>query len=247
MPRKKKRICGVSRFPTPHRGPRLPTSRARRRAQPAPAAPPRPRRRRWPSGAPSCAGRGSSSRTDAGARPARRAPHSSRACPRSTRPQQVGHRRAGSERLGRASGSPHTARTCCSNWLRRVGVDGEVAGVVRARRQLVDQQAPSWSTNISTHRTRRRRDRRARRGRFRGPGSAWRRTRAPATPSRPARGPRGCSRTAHRPPRCVEPARPHDRNLALERTTPRAPRAGSQAPQAPASWAVRKPGAALAS
>ena len=38
------------------------------------------------------------------------------------------------------SGQPATARMCCSNWLTAQAVHGPVAGVVHARRDLVDQQ-----------------------------------------------------------------------------------------------------------
>ena len=43
------------------------------------------------------------------------------------------------KRAGSASGRPQIARTSCSNWV-TAGLDGPVAGVVRARRQFVDQE-----------------------------------------------------------------------------------------------------------
>ena len=43
-------------------------------------------------------------------------------------------------RAGSPSGQPATARICCSNWLTSAGLDGPVAGIVHARRDLVDQQ-----------------------------------------------------------------------------------------------------------
>ena len=44
-------------------------------------------------------------------------------------------------RSGAPRASPHTARTCCSNWLVRDRVERPVPAVVRSGRQLVDEQA----------------------------------------------------------------------------------------------------------
>ena len=38
------------------------------------------------------------------------------------------------------NGKPHTARSCCSNWLVTLASKRQVAGIVRTRRELIDQQ-----------------------------------------------------------------------------------------------------------
>ena len=43
-------------------------------------------------------------------------------------------------RAGSPSGQPATARICCSNWRAGAGLDGPVAGIVDAGRDLIDQQ-----------------------------------------------------------------------------------------------------------
>ena len=65
---------------------------------------------------------------------------------------------AGREQLRvEPSGRPQTARSCCSNWLVTQASKRQVAGVVRARGELVDQQLAGSASGRTRRRARRRR------------------------------------------------------------------------------------------